>query len=106
MDDDRKRAFIEQLSRELTDQGKLIEAGWVSLRAQVIPPDAPQLQVDEMRMAFMAGAQHLFGSIMMILEEGEEPTDADQHRMEQIHKELDEYYRELEARVKQGAKRK
>lgn len=27
------RAYLERLSRELTDKGKLIEAGWVGLRA-------------------------------------------------------------------------
>ena len=82
------RAFLERLSRELADQGKLIEAGWVSLRLTAIAHDAPAIQLQEMRMAFFAGAQHLLGSIMSILDPGDEPTDADLRRMDLINKEL------------------
>jgi hypothetical protein len=31
------KAFLERLSRELTDQGKLIEAGWIGLRIVRVP---------------------------------------------------------------------
>jgi hypothetical protein len=82
------KAFLERLSRELTDQGKLIEAGWVGLRIAAIPLDAPAIQLEEMRNAFFAGAQHLFSSIMTILDEGEEPTEGDLTRMDKIEKEL------------------
>jgi hypothetical protein len=82
------RAFLERLSRELVDQGKLIEAGWVGLRLAAMHPDSPPDQLREMRMAFFAGAQHLFGSIMSILDPGEEPTDDDLKRMDLIDKEL------------------
>ena len=82
------RAFLERLSRELTDQGKLIEAGWVSLRLAAIPLDASAIQLQEMRMAFFAGSQHLFGSIMSILDPGEEPTEKDMERMDLIQREL------------------
>jgi hypothetical protein len=60
-----------ELSKKLADEGKLIEAGWVGYRMMVLPPDAPQVQIDECRMAFMAGSQHLFSSIMSILDPGE-----------------------------------
>ena len=79
---------IDKLTRQLADEGKLIEAGWVALRATSIPTNAPQTQLDEMRNAFFAGAQHLFASIMGILEEGAEPTEADLRRMDQIDREL------------------
>lgn len=92
------RAFLERLSRELTDQGKLIEAGWISLRIAAIPPDAPPIQLEEMRMAFFAGAQHLFSSIMTILEPGAEPTDKDIDRMDLIDKELRHFIKDFEAR--------
>lgn len=94
---------LTDLSRELTDQGKLIEAGWVALQLAAIPGDAPRLQLTEMRMAFFAGAQHLFASIMTILEPGAEPTDADFSRMDQINAELqgfaDGFARHLAARA-------
>lgn len=87
------RAFLERLARELVDRGKLIEAGWVGFRLAVFPPDgdAPAIQLEEMRKAFFAGSQHLFSSIMTILEPGAEPTDADLKRMDSIDAELKEF---------------
>lgn len=82
------RAFLERLSRELADQGKLIEAGWVGLRVACDLEDAPKVQLQEMRNAFFAGAQHLFYSIMTILEPDAEPTEKDLERMDLIDKEL------------------
>lgn len=82
------REDLEKLSRELVDKGRLIEAGWIGLRIAAIPLDSPPIQIEEMRNAFFAGAQHLFASIMSILDPGEEPTDADLARMDLIDKEL------------------
>jgi hypothetical protein len=90
------RGYLERLSRDLTDQGKLIEAGWVSLRLAAIPEDAGPTQLSEMRMAFFAGAQHLFGSIMTILDEDREPTAADLRRMDLINDELQIFIAEFE----------
>jgi hypothetical protein len=85
----------DAVCRKLTDEGRLIEAGWVALRLAAIPSDAPQVQIDEMRKAFFAGAQHLFASIMSILEPGDEPTDKDLERIGQINAELDQYVAQL-----------
>jgi hypothetical protein len=90
------RAFLERLSRELTDQGKLIEAGWVAMRLGFVPLDAPADQLHEMRLAFFAGAQHLFSSIMTILEPDAEPTDKDLARMDLIDKELRAFIKDFE----------
>lgn len=89
------RAFLQRLERELVDKGKLIEAGWVSLRLAAIDDDASKVQLEEMRMAFFAGAQHLFGSIMSFLEDGEEPTPADLRRMDMINVELNNFLEEF-----------
>ena len=94
------RAYLERLTKEFTDQGKLIEAGWVGLRLAAVPDHAPAMQLDEMRMAFMAGAAHLFASINTILEPGQEPTDADMTRMDLIHRELQHF--EVEFARKHG----
>jgi len=88
----------DALVKHLSDEGRLIEAGWVSLRRVAIPPDVSDLQVNEMRMAFMAGAQHLFASIMSVLDPGEEPTDADLRRLDLIHRELENFREEMELR--------
>lgn len=90
--------LVTGVARQLADDGKLIEAGWVGLKLAAIPKDAPQVQVDEMRLAFMAGAQHLFASIMGILDPGAEPTDADLRKMDLIAAELDKVRAELAAR--------
>lgn len=88
------RELLDQICRKLTDEGKLIEAGFMGLRLS-IPDDAPQVQIKEMRYAFFAGAQHLFASIMGILEPGAEPTDNDLRRLSLISEELDEFVRKL-----------
>lgn len=92
------KSYLERLSREFTDQGKLIEAGWIGLRLAAIPMDASAVQLDEMRSAFFAGAQHLFASIMTILDPGEEPTDADLRRIDLIDAELKTFIADYSAR--------
>lgn len=92
-------AFLERLSRALADQGKLIEAGFVGMRLACDLQNAPADQLREMRMAFFAGAQHLFSSIMTILEPGAEPTDKDLARMDLIETELQEFIKDFEARL-------
>ena len=64
------KAEFETVCRELADQGKLLEVGWLSLRYGVMSADASTVQVDEMRMAFFAGAQHLFASLVTMLDPG------------------------------------
>ena len=86
---------LRNLEKRLIDGGKLIEAGWISLRIAAISPKAGPDQLDEMRMAFFAGAQHLFGSIMQALDEDAEPTDDDLRRMDQINAELQIFIREF-----------
>lgn len=85
------REYLIRLSQECADKGKLIEAGWLSLRAVAIPPEASATQLRVMREAFFAGAQHLFGSIMSIMDPGTEPTENDMRRMDLINKELNEF---------------
>lgn len=80
--------MLNQMAREFTEQGKLIESGWISLQLACIPANASLTQLAEMRMAFFAGAQHLFGSLMSMLDAGVEPTDADLKKMELIDREL------------------
>jgi hypothetical protein len=92
------RAHIERLTKELVDKGKLIEAGWASMRLACDLIDAPADQLREMRMAFFAGAQHLMGSIMSFLDPGEESTDKDLQRMDLIHTELQAFIKDFALR--------
>lgn len=93
------RAQLEGFTRDLTDKGKIMEAGWIGFRHMVIDEQAQAIQLQEMRMAFMAGAQHLFSSIMVTLEPDKEPTANDLRRMSMIHQELESFGKELELRA-------
>lgn len=83
------KAAAAALTRKLADAGKIIEGGWYGFDMLVIPKDAPEVQRKEMRLAFFAGAQHLFTSIMNVLDSDREPTADDLRRMDLIHRELE-----------------
>lgn len=89
------RAFLERLSRQLADEGKLIEAGWIALRVTTGLESAPKRQLEDMRTAYYAGAQHLFASIMAVMDEDREPTDDDMRRMDLINAELEAWTRAM-----------
>jgi hypothetical protein len=91
--------YLEQLSRKLADEGRLIEAGWVALRLMICPGDTSAEQLTDMRFVYMAGAQHLFASIMMMLEPGPDETAVDVSRMDKISRELETFYEEVKLRV-------
>jgi hypothetical protein len=99
MTPEQRLRFLTEITKRLTDDGRLIEAGFVGLQMVAIPSDASETQVREMRMAFMAGAQHLFASLLNVLDPGEEPTDADMRRIDLIATELDAFRQEMELRV-------
>ena len=83
------------VAKDWVAKGKLIEGGFAAMRIITLHPDAAPEQVDAMRMAFFGGAQHLFGSIMGILDPGKEPTKADLKRMTMIADELDNFIKEF-----------
>lgn len=90
--------IVDAVTGHMSDRGRLIEAGWIALRKSAMRPDAPEIQVTEMRMAFFAGAQHLFASIMGILDPGSEPTERDLKRMDLISHELQGFLQEFKQR--------
>lgn len=91
--------LAQELGRKLTDEGKLIKAGWVGFEAMVMPASASEAQRDDMEIAFFAGAQHLFATMMSIMEEGVEPTANDMNRMNQIDAELDRFAELMKANM-------
>jgi hypothetical protein len=99
------REFLVKLTRSLMDEGKLIEAGWIAMRLACIPLDAPAVQLQDMKMAFMAGAHHLFASVLGGMEDDNEPTATDMRRMELIDAELMAFTEELKAWVARGPSR-
>lgn len=91
------RRTAEAVTNRFASDGMLIEGGWAALCAVWVPRDAPPEQIKDLRWAFMAGAEHLFSSIMTTLDPGSEITDEDLRKMELIQAELDAFRLEVEA---------
>jgi len=98
-DEERAHEIATELTKRFTNEGKLVEAGWAAFRHLVVPADASDVQRDEMRFAFFAGAEHLFTSMMSMLDPGEDPTTADLSRMDKLAEELAQFRENLRGRV-------
>jgi hypothetical protein len=83
----------DELAGHFVDRGRVIEIGFASMIEATYPDwkNMPKQQMKELRMAFFGGAQHLFGSIMGILDPGSEPTERDLKRMDLISHELEAF---------------
>lgn len=68
-----------------------LAAAWRAYEEMVVHPQAPDIQREECKLAFYAGAATLFYSIMIGLDPGTEPTDADMARMDAINKEVEQF---------------
>lgn len=95
----KEQELHDAICKKAVDEEKLVEAGWLSLRYTTIAKDAPQIQLDEMRLAFFAGAQHLFASIMTILEPGSDATENDYRRLTIISEELNKFYLQMKGKA-------
>jgi len=103
MTDPDLKKVAEQLTKQLADNGRLVEAGWAGfmLATKLTEATAAPGQLSNMRKAFFAGAMHLFTSMLSFLEAGTEPTDTDLKRMDALSKELERFQKEFEAQLKQ-----
>ena len=89
-----------EITKELVDRGLLIEAGFAAYAKLIgIDEKTPHALQRELQLAFMAGADHLFSSIMSIMDADAEPTTADLRRMDLIHHELEAWRGRLSERV-------
>lgn len=83
------------LTRAIIDRGKPVEDGFQTFAHRYLRSSTPA-QVADMKVAFFAGAQHVFGMMFaMVDEDAEEATEADMGRMEKIHNELSRWLREF-----------
>lgn len=92
------RRLVDGATKHLVDEGKLIEAGWVSLKLTAYPNGMTPDQEQQLRQAFFAGAQHLIASICSFLEPDADITDKDLQRMNNVQRELDEFIQDYTAR--------
>ena len=97
MNDPRQRQIADALLRELSDRGQIIEGGWRCYELLSGLKNAPEIQRNECRKAFFLGAQHLFGSVLGMLDPGMEPTDLDLERMKKLNAELRAFLKSLAA---------
>lgn len=93
------KEIANSIAATASDNGKLIETGWLAMLAATVPPDAGPNTINALHTAFYCGAQHLFSSILAILDKGPdtEPTDQDMARMSMIAKELEEWATKMKA---------
>jgi hypothetical protein len=89
--------LIVGVTRGMADESKLIAIGWYGFDKHVIPSDASEQQRRDMCIAFFAGADHLYSSIMSMLDPGVEETPGDMRRMAAIHDELEKFRNLLKA---------
>lgn len=75
---------------------KPVEEGWLRLKGLLGSRSAEEL--DNLRLVFFAGARHVFESMVMIAEEGKEPTptEDDMKRVELIGEELEQFIQDFE----------
>ena len=88
--------LVEALTAALIDKGLFIELGFLTLRWKAWP-EAPPAMVQEMRMAFFAGAQHVFHGVLNVLGESKDEV-ADFHRMDQVDAELRRFIDDFQSR--------
>jgi hypothetical protein len=89
-----------KMATMLADHGLLIEAGFAGFRGMCMSQEAEESQIVELRIAFFGGAQHLFNSIMHVLDPEEEPTTQDMQRMNKIAEELQRFGEQFDMMVK------
>lgn len=68
------------------ENGQLIETGWQAFKAAMLPEG--DISEETVKLAYLAGAEHLFMSIMAIMDAEEEPTANDMDRMDKIGAEV------------------
>jgi hypothetical protein len=88
------------LTHKLANEGKLIESGFAAyIEVRHNGGDTPGFALRVLRDAYMAGAEHLWSSIMATLDPGVEPTDADLRRMELIAAEIDAWREKITGEI-------
>ncbi len=92
------KELADRFAREATLRGEIVRAGWIGYNLLVLNKNAPAIQRAECEMAFFSGAQHLFGSIMQVLDADKDPTESDLKMMANIHAELQAFIATFKAK--------
>ncbi|HEY5566018.1 MAG TPA: hypothetical protein VIM81_02070 [Gammaproteobacteria bacterium] len=81
------------------DRKRWIERSWQRYLRMVVPADAPDVQVNETRQAFFAGAAILFTALQFGVSEGDEVQPADERLMADIQAEIDTFGEQIDRKV-------
>lgn len=87
----------DAIAKGLADRGLLVHAGFVALLRTPIAAGKTDAQLEDLKVAYMAGAQHLWASVMTVMDPGGEPTAADMRRLDLISRELEVWTKKLAA---------
>lgn len=74
-----------------------IERQWRSFLERVLPAQAGEVQRREMKRAFYAGAQALYGTLMGGLTPGDDVHEPDLQMMANIHDDLERFGQDVSA---------
>ena len=85
-----------EITKRFTDEGQLIAAGWAAFQCLVASKHQHIPAHQQIRLAYLSGAQHLWGSIFANLDPDEEPTEQDMRRMAMVEQEMERIYGELQ----------
>ena len=75
-------------SESVSGELGMIASEFEIFRQAVISPNAPKVQIDEMRMAFFAGASACFYKLLTGLEDGDDATDSDFSLLNKLQDEM------------------
>lgn len=92
---DEQKAVLAEMTRDIAKKGLLVETGWMAFIVTTMPETATENQKRAMRLAYFAGAQHLWASLNLILGDGKNVTDGDIEPLRQIETELADWVNSL-----------
>ena len=95
-DDPRVRALVDKINAVAADSGSMVETGFAAYCAIVLP-GADKAEKDRHRIAFFAGAQHVFATLIGVMSDHDDPTPADLMRMDKLHAELETFAGDMRA---------
>jgi hypothetical protein len=91
------RDDIRRLSEQAAAHNNLVEAGWISYRLHVIPPEIDPGDVELMRMAYFGGAVHLLADLVAQLRQAKyEPVGDFLGHLQRLNRELLDYIDDID----------
>lgn len=95
------KVMHDMIAMQLAKKGRLVNGGWNIFCDLIMPPDASEVQRQEMRKAFFSGASHVFFCLCVAVDH-EESSEDSCNVMELLEKELNQFAAEFEAKLKKN----